>query len=149
MAMDVSRYEINRLVRTVLTRHSADLTLVDSSSIGSTVYVSGSLKKISGEDFVPGAIDELAKELNRIAGVRDVQFDFSNWFLSGVQGSWQLRKGKDRHGSEQYARPNVPGAVSTATTVEINKSEMIADVLEDLKEKEKESNQGSAKLGRL
>ena len=139
--MDFSRYEINRLVRVVLTQHGADLALADSSFIGGTVYLSGTLQKSSGEQFVPGAIDEMAKDISRLSGVRDVQFDLENWFLNRGHGAWQIRKGKGRHVLDEFTSHLKDGTTSTGATVEIKSGDKIADVLEDMKKKERERNE--------
>ena len=139
--MDLSRYEVNQLVRAVLTRHSVDLTLVDSSFIGGTVYVSGSLQKSYGEEFAPGSIDELTKDITRVSGVRDVQFDLDNWIMNSAHGSWQSLKGENRPLHVQFTSPQAQDAASTGATVEIKSGEQIAEVLEDLKKKEADRNE--------
>jgi hypothetical protein len=130
--MDVSRYEVNRQVRMVLNRHDIDLTRVDYSCIGGTVYLSGELLKANNDDIAPAIVEILFKEIARISGVRNVQSDLQNWNISTEAGSWQITKGK-----KKLRDTGVPmgGAAEESRDVHIETSEEIADVLKDIKEK--------------
>ena len=69
----VSRYEVNRNVRMVITRHDADLTRIDYSFMGSTIYLNGDLVRPNG-DFTAQEIENIAKELSALPRVRSNAF---------------------------------------------------------------------------
>src|SRR5450759_3841690 len=94
--MDVSRYEVNRQVRVILNKYNIDLTRVDYSCFGGTVYLSGELLKTLEEDIAPAVIESLFKEISRLSGVRNVQSDLQNWNISAEGNSWQITKSKKK-----------------------------------------------------
>ena len=130
--MDVSRYEINRQVRSVLNRHDIDLTKIDYSCIGGTVYLSGELFKSSEGDIAPAMIESLFKEIARISGVRNVQSDLQNWNISAEGNSWQITKSKKKSRDTGVPVTSQGGMAEVAKDVHIETSEEIADVLNDL-----------------
>lgn len=133
--MDVSRYEVNRQVRMVLNKYSIDLTRVDYSCIGGTVYLSGELVKTLEEDIAPALIESLFKEISRLSGVRNVQSDLQNWNISAEGNSWQITKSKKKLLDIGVPGNQKGGRVETAKDVHIETSEDIADVLKDMQEK--------------
>lgn len=86
----VSRYEVNRKVRMVIARHDGDLTRIDYSFLGKTVYLSGDLIK-QERDFSPQEIEAIASDISAIADVMDIIFDLNNWIVSGARDSWQIK----------------------------------------------------------
>jgi hypothetical protein len=130
--MDVPRYEVNRQVRVVLNRHDIDVTRLDYSFIGSTVYLSGDLLKNCEGDLVPNAIEGLMREISGLSGVRDVQTDFQNWVISNAGGAWQITKGKKKTRDGGVPMAQQGGAADAAKEVHIKTSEKIADVLKDM-----------------
>ena len=136
--MDVSRYEVNRQVRMVLNRHDIDLTKVDYSCIGGTVYLSGELLKSSEDDIAPAMIESLFKEIARISGVRNVQTDLQNWTISSEGGSWQITKSKKKSRDTGPRAIQQGGTGEAAEDIHIETSEDIADVLKDIQEKPKQ-----------
>ena len=136
--MDISRYEVNQKVRGVLNRHDIDLTRLDYSCIGNTIYLSGELLNINESDIVPAMVDSLFREIARLPGVRNVQCDLQNWNISNVGSSWQITKRKKK--SVDIVIP-MGGAAEEAKVVEIDTSEEIADVLKDMQEKPKQEDQ--------
>jgi hypothetical protein len=125
MAQDekVSRYEVNRNVRMVLARHDADLSRVDYSFTGNTVYLYGDLIK-PHRDFSPKEIEDLAREISSLQHVRDIQFDLNNWKLISAGGSWTIAKTK------KFMIPT--GAVQDDSSVVLENPEELSDVLEDI-----------------
>jgi hypothetical protein len=123
----VSRYEVNRNVRMVFTRHDADLTRVDYSFMGSTVYLYGDLVRPDG-DFTPQEIEIMAREISALPHVRDVQFDLSNWLVASSGDSWQITRTKKSTAAHAAHRA---GSAEDSTVV-IEKTEDLMDVLEDL-----------------
>jgi len=118
----------------VLTRHYADLTRIDYSFMGNTVYLYGDLVKPDG-DFSAQGIESLAREILSLRYVREIQFDLNNWMVDSSGGSWQV------------ARTRKPIAITEATrqegslgdsTIVIEKAEKVTDVLKDLKTGSKE-----------
>lgn len=136
--MDISRYEVNQKVRGILNRYDIDLTKVDYSCIGNTVYLSGELFKTNESDIVPAMIDSLFKEIARLSGVRNVQCDLQNWSVSCVGSSWQIMKSKKKT-FDIYVRETQQG--DETKDIEIDTSEDIADVLKDMQEKPEQEDQ--------
>ena len=75
------RYEINRKVKAVLTRHAVDLSQLQYSTTGEVVYIFGDLKKDPTGDFTAAQVETLVKELSAIPEVRDLSFELNNWNL--------------------------------------------------------------------
>lgn len=121
----VSRYEVNRNVRMVFTRHDADLTRIDYSFMGSTVYLDGDIVKTDG-DFSLQEIETIAREISALPHVRDVQFNLNNLTVVPYGDSWQVTrtlKSVAATGTADY---------SIDSTVVIEKAEELKDVLEDI-----------------
>lgn len=135
-----SRYEINQKVRMIFTRHDADLSKIDYSFMGATVYLSGELAQ-PDRDYSHKEIENIVSEISAIPQVRDIQFDLSNWMVLSAEDSWQIsqtRKSVVTSAAQQ-------GALVDSTIV-IDKSESLTDVLDDLelnlnKENKGETNQ--------
>ena len=125
MAQDekVSRYEVNRNVRMVLARHDADLSRIDYSFTGNTVYLYGDLIK-PNRDFSPKEIETLAREISSLQHVRDIQFDLNNWKLLSAGTNWKIIKTK------KFMLPT--GAVLDDSPVVIENPEELSDVLQDI-----------------
>ncbi|MRR18092.1 MAG: hypothetical protein EG826_16720 [Deltaproteobacteria bacterium] len=119
----------------LLNRYGLDLTRLDYSCIGSTVYLSGELVKTDAEDVNPAIIESLFKEIARISGVRYLEPDIQNWSISADEGSWQITKSKQK--SREIGIPVAPhgGITEAAKDLHIEVSEQIADVLKDIEGK--------------
>ena len=124
----VSRYEVNRNVRMVITRHDADLTRIDYSFMGSTIYLNGDLVRPNG-DFTAQEIENIAKELSALPHVRSIQFDLNNWLVDASGDSWQISRVKKTAGPRETAHQT---GVSDDTTVIIEKEEGLQDVIDDI-----------------
>lgn len=133
--MDVSRYEVNRQVRMALNRYDIDLTRVDYSCIGGTVYLSGELLKADNDDITTAAMESMFKEIARISGVRNVQTDLKNWSVSREGGSWQITRSRKKPRDEGVQAVQHGGTGESAADVKIEKSEEIAAVLKDIQKK--------------
>ncbi|MGD0278811.1 MAG: hypothetical protein ABSC11_05855 [Smithella sp.] len=85
-----SRYEMNHLVRNVLTRHRANLELISISCTNKVVYLSGSLVKTLKPDYKLTDIDLIFREIAQIPKVRSIVADLDNWTVSTVEstGEW-------------------------------------------------------------
>jgi hypothetical protein len=138
--MDVSRYEVNRQVRMVLNRYGIDLTRIDYSCIGSTVYFSGELLNTSEGDIVPAVIESLFRDIARLSGVRNVQSDLQNWNISADGNLWQITKSKKKSRDVGVPLAQYGGTAEAAKDVHIETSEEIADVLKDIQEKTEQEN---------
>ena len=120
----VSRYEINRNVRMVLTRHDADLTRIDYSCVGSTVYLYGDLVR-PDKDYSAKEIEFIVGEITALPHVRDIQFDLNNWLVIPSGNSWRITK------TGKSAVTRAAGSLADSTVV-IDKAEKLTDVLDDL-----------------
>lgn len=136
----VSRYEVNRNVRMVLIRHDADLTRIDYSFIGNTVYFYGDLVKPT-MDFSVQEIEVLAREISALPHVREIQFHFNNWTVASSGDSWQVIRTKKRSAATVGAA--YQAGSSGDSTIVVEKAEKLINVLKDIEKaskKEKEEN---------
>ena len=134
----VSRYEINRNVRIVLTRHEVDLTRIDYSFMGSTVYLYGDLVRSDG-DYSAKEIEFIVGEIAALPHVRDTQFDLNNWLVVPSGDSWQVTKTRK---SAVTRTADLSGSLGDSTVV-IDKAEKLTDVLGDLEpDSKKEEDDG-------
>lgn len=125
----VFRYEVNQNVRMVLIRHDVELTKIDYSFIGNTIYLDGDLVKPSG-DFSVQEIEALASEISTLSHVQDIQFNLNNWMVTFSRYSWKItRTGKS---VATAAAAYQAGTLDDSTTV-IGKAEKLMDVLKDIK----------------
>jgi hypothetical protein len=122
----VSRYEINRKVRMIFTRHDADLSKIDYSFTGSSVYLYGDLVR-PDRDFSAQEIENIAREISALPQVRDIQFELNNWVILSSGESWQINKTKKSSATTTLQ----PGALGDSTIV-IDKTEKLTDVLDDI-----------------
>jgi hypothetical protein len=111
----------------VLTRHDVDLTRIDYSFMGSTVYLYGDLVRPDG-DYSPKDIDLIVREISALPHVRNIQFDFNNWVVIPSGDSWQITKTKKSIVTRMAAQS---GSLEDSTVV-IDKAEKLPDVLDDL-----------------
>lgn len=129
----VSRYEVNRNVRMIFARHDADLTRIDYSFMGSTVYFNGDLVRVNG-DFSAQEIEIIARDISALPHVRDMHFDLNNWVVaSSGDSSWHVNRRK----KAAYIKGAAGQAGSSDTTVVIEKADELQNVLADLKAKKK------------
>ncbi len=133
----VSRYEVNRSVRMVLTRHDADLTQIDYSFMGSTVYLNGDLVRLGG-DFSPKEVEIIAREIAALLHVRDVHFELGNWMVTTSDDSWQIKLLKKEAAAKKGAYQTGSSGDSTVT---IEKAEDLEVVLEEIEADEKKKKQ--------
>jgi len=89
-----NRYEVNRRIRTVLIRHDVDVSKIDYSFIGNTVYLYGELLKNQRGEFNAASIDQLFRELSRIDFVRYINVDLKNWVITYSGRSLNVEKKK-------------------------------------------------------
>lgn len=94
MLDDLHRYETNRKVRQVLISRNVDMTRVSYSCAKKTVYVYGSLYKLSQEEFGLADVKSMVGELMRLPHVHDIQFDLDNWFIVTEPGEVNIIKGR-------------------------------------------------------
>ena len=120
----VSRYEINRNVRMVLTRHDVDLTRIDYSFMGSTVYLYGDLVR-PDRDYSAKDIEFIVREISALPHVRNIQFSFNNWLVVSSGNSWRITK------TGKSTATRAAGSLADSTVV-IDKEEKLTDVLDDL-----------------
>jgi hypothetical protein len=127
-----SRYEVNRNVRMVLSRHDVDFSQLDYSYIGNTVYLYGDLLKSVGGEFTSANIEVIAAEIASLLHVRDLQCDLNNWTILSSAGSWQVTKRKKPTAGYGASL----GTGSADSTVVIDKPEPLVEVLKDIKKSE-------------
>jgi hypothetical protein len=81
-----TRYEMNRLVRNVLTRHRADLEVISISCTARVVYLHGYLVKTTKPGYKTAEIDLIFREIEEIPMVHGIEADLENWTVSGSRG---------------------------------------------------------------
>jgi len=89
--MEHSEQDINRGVRSVLTRHWVDLTKTSFLSRRGILRMTGELQRLgaaASTKVQPTALETLDQELKRVRGVRHVYYDFANWRRS-EDGEWR------------------------------------------------------------
>jgi hypothetical protein len=133
----VPRYEINRNVRMIFTRHDVDLTKIDYSFMGSTVYLNGDLVR-PDRDFSVQEIEAMAREIAALPHVRDIQFDLNNWVVASLDDSWQISRTKKSAVSTRTAHRT--GSLEDSTVV-IDRAEDLTVVLDDLKANSKKDHE--------
>ncbi|HDQ03155.1 MAG TPA: hypothetical protein ENN23_01060 [Deltaproteobacteria bacterium] len=133
---EVSRYEVNRKVRMIFARHDADLSKIDYSFMGSTVYLYGELARPDG-DYSTGEIESIVREIGALPHVRDIQFELGNWVIFSSGESWQINKTR----KSALVRPAAQGGAQGDSTVVVDKAEKLADVLDDIELKLKEGEE--------
>ena len=77
-----TRYQMNRRVLGVLTRHLVNLELISISCTARMVYMYGSLVKTTKPDYKPADIDLIIQEIEQIPLVRGIVVELANWTVS-------------------------------------------------------------------
>ncbi len=77
-----TRYEMNRLVLSVLTRHRVDLELISISCMARIVYMHGSLVKTTKPGYKSADIDLIIQDIEQIPLVRGIVVELENWTVS-------------------------------------------------------------------
>ncbi len=111
----------------VLTRHDVDLTRIDYSFMGSTVYLYGDLVRPDA-DYSAKEIDFIVREIAALPHVRNIQSDFNNWLVIPSGSSWRITKTRK---SAVTRAADQSGSLEDSTVV-IDKAEKLTDVLDDL-----------------
>lgn len=124
----LARYEINRQVKMVLTRHAVNLETLSISSSNSLVYLYGVLQEESGRDFTVKDIDNIFTEIEHIHNVKGIIPDLDNWTISNLEGSWHAC-------SHRRAQQSAPAAMDSEDYT-ISEKDKIADVLKKIKQDE-------------
>lgn len=114
-----SRYQLNQVIKTVLVHHYADLSALDFSTVGSTVYLSGTLKKDPSGEFTVSGLEAMLREIVRIPDVHGLQADLDNWMLSYTGAGFELHR--------KTVQSKGQGADKT---VQISEFESVQDVLD-------------------
>jgi len=95
--MSSSDHEINRGVRSVLTRHWVDLSKTAFASRRGIVRVMGEMRRMGPESdkpLDPTNLEVIDSELRRVNGVARVHMDLINW-RKNAGGDWEP-VGQDR-----------------------------------------------------
>jgi hypothetical protein len=104
--MASSDHEINRGVRSVLSRHWVDLTKTAFASRRGIVRLMGEMRRVGTDaqkPLDPTNLEVIDNELRRVTGVTRVHFDLSNWHKNS-EGEWELSEEARRR-----LRSNGPG----------------------------------------
>jgi len=122
-----TRYEMNRLVRNVLTRHRADLEVISISCTARFVYLYGALTKTTKPDYKPTDVDLIFREIEQIPMVRGIDAELENWSVSAVKstGTWLIVP------KRRVLQPAAAAADQEDHRIEDVKD--VKDVLDDLK----------------
>lgn len=124
-----SRYEMNRLVRNILTRHGVDLESITISCTAGFVYLYGLLKKATKPDLRPTDVNVIFREIESVPMVRGIEANLENWIISGSEGAGDWSVVPTTHDLRPTASSGEP------EDHRISDVEGISDVLEDIKKK--------------
>lgn len=104
----VNRFEINKLVRRVLTKNQVDMSTISFTCIGGRILLSGLLKKSTGSEFTAKGIESMCSELRKIKGVSDIGSELGNWDVNG--GSIQkIDKGENKKNQGHEGKAKASG----------------------------------------
>lgn len=108
---ELSRFELNRLVRVALQRHGTDLAQLHFSCVGRSVRLTGILVKVGNKDFLPKQIEGLNHDLGSIQGIREVIYELENWNISGgsITPKEEKEGKKDGGGKQGEAKEGAGG----------------------------------------
>ena len=84
------RYDINRQVKAILTRHAVKLENLSISSSSSLVYLNGTFQKDSGHPFTTAEINAIFKEIEHVSHVKGIVADFENVVVANIDGWWTV-----------------------------------------------------------
>lgn len=101
----ISRYDVNRLVRTTLVRAGADLGQISHSATDQTVHLYGALVREDGTDFTPAQVESLMESVRRHSGRHAVSTDLTNWDIRVEYGSVSVRRKGKSEGKYANAAP--------------------------------------------
>jgi hypothetical protein len=113
------RYQRNQGVKAALVRHYVDLSFLNFSTVASTVYLTGSIRKDSKGEFSTVDLEAMLREIVRIPGVHGLQADLDNWMISYTGAGFELHR--------KTVQSKGQGADKT---VQISEFESVRDVLE-------------------
>ncbi len=117
----ISRYEINRKIKSCLVSHKANLAELVFSFSGRTAWFHGRLTKIQGSEFSVEEIENLCNAISALPAIRFLNFELEDWSISASLGSFSIaRKTVAAPASVGYQQPLV-----------IEKNEDIEDILAD------------------
>lgn len=94
MHKELSRYEMNQMVKAILVKHRANLTKLDWTSSKKTIYIYGSLYQNHNDEFAIAEIEILLKDLKAISNKINVQVELQNWVVRYELGAWTINKKK-------------------------------------------------------
>lgn len=121
-----TRYEMNSLVRNVLTRHRADLELISISCTARIVYLYGHLVKTTKPGYKLDEVDLIFREIEQIPMVRGIEADLENWTISASRGTGTRLIAPKRRA------PQPSSAAADQEEHRIEEVEKIKDVLDDI-----------------
>lgn len=120
---ELTRYEMNQKVKTILVRHAVDLTKAHFSCTQHAVHIYGILSRDPKGEFTISELEALAQELERLHFRPRVYFEVENWNITSDMGIWTVHDKKIVSGRQKDLKK--------ALTVE--ETEEIWEVLKDMK----------------
>ena len=123
MKNTISRYDINRKIKSCLVSHKADLSGIIFSFSGKTASFHGKLSKSSGAEFKVENIENLCKAIAAIPAIKFLNFELEDWTISATMDSFVISKKIIASSAD----------VSLHTPLIIKNDENIEDVLIDQK----------------
>jgi hypothetical protein len=77
-----SRFESNKQLRQIFSRHSVDLSQMTFSCSTHSLSLNGCLKKNTGGDFTFKGVEALVEEINRLLHHPTIYSELENWTIS-------------------------------------------------------------------
>lgn len=100
----LSRFEINKQVRRILSGNGVNMREVQISASGRSVNLSGSLLKDPSGQLTASTVSNIAKELFTIPGISSISSDLENWDINGES----IKAKGDGAEKEKKAAPKPP-----------------------------------------
>ncbi|MBF0297698.1 MAG: hypothetical protein HQK51_03200 [Oligoflexia bacterium] len=110
----ISRFEINKKVRSILIKNGVCMTDIQYTCTTATVHINGTLIKDTGKEFERAAVEYLLKEITDIKSIKHMVVNLSNWDIKIEGGSCLVNKKED---------PNLKKDKEKAARNEIRKKE--------------------------
>ena len=88
--MPLTRFQTNKQIQAVLNQFGLDLSLLQFSFVGQTVYYSGRIDKSTDAKFFPQELIDCFTAVSRIPEVRAQRFDVDNWVVETSGEGWYV-----------------------------------------------------------
>lgn len=89
--VEISRYEANRKVRTILVRHVVDLSRLQFSCSDHVIHLYGELHREDRTPMTAAFVETIAREIQAVSPLHQPRWDINNWNIRSEYGSISAR----------------------------------------------------------